>query len=489
MKWKRMTGLILLTVLLAGCGSRPQVDSYPSNALDGTNDTSVTNGNSWDGKSLQYTICSSSGLSSFIVNAKVEGSTEEDYPVYEVLPRTFTNEDLKEYCAGIFDTGSMNVILPYFLAQSDYIESRIRMLTERKDRYTGEGKEVPPYIEEDLKALMERRESNNLNAPYTIPWTNEIAWTSLHDFYQKEKNKDLDCSFCYVEGTINGEYYRLNFTDYTNDIVVNLFRLDKYFDESSDYYNMTDDTHLPFDKTACNYSQEEAVSLSEDYLNQIGLDDYVPIAVYPSCIYGRMDTDGEFLKNMVSGYACYFAREVNGKTRPYCDSIDDSFVMIPHYNNLIALADYEDYNFYYPMEVAEGSGVYRCGYEYLRVSVTNNGIDNLFWNCPADVGEVKTDSAELLSFDEVDLRAREYLQYYTDFVNEITRYKASEIDSVKMGMARVTADDGHYYMVPAWYYYLKSDLVQVEKNIIVCINAIDGTVINVENGGNTIDFD
>ena len=98
------------------------------------------------------------------------------------------------------------------MTQSDYVEKRIKDLTERKDAIETKEEEVPPYIDEELKVLNERSISENLGSNYTIPYNNEIGWINLNDFYENEMNEEIDCHFCYVEGTIDGEYYRADAT-------------------------------------------------------------------------------------------------------------------------------------------------------------------------------------------------------------------------------------------------------------------------------------
>ena len=107
-------------------------------------------------------------------------------------------------------------------------------------------------------------------------------------------------------------------------------------------------------------------------------------------------------------------------------------------------------------------------------------------NNTSDVGELKTDNAQLLSFDQIDTQAQNYLEYFANDIDEFEHYKTTQIDTIELSMARTTDDNGNYYMVPAWYYFLKSGQLQVDKRSAVCINAIDGSIIDIEHGGNTI---
>ena len=489
MKKKKVILIILCLAIFTGCSNVKKIENYPFSDGKSTSSDEGSNSNK-DGDTLDYVVLNSSGTTAFEVKATKVEDKDETYPVYDVDPCKFSDDDLKKYCEKLFDKGSTNVILPIFLTQSDYVEKRIKDLTERKDAIETKEEEVPPYIDEELKVLNERSISENLGSNYTIPYNNEIGWINLNDFYENEMNEEIDCHFCYVEGTIDGEYYRADFLDNMNNTAISIYRQNAYSGEPDSYLTLKDTEHLPYDKNSCTLTEQDATNKSEEFLEKLGINGYEPIAVYPVCIYGEQkDYSGNYLADAQSGYTCYFAREVNGKTRPYNSFVDESTFIKPYANYLLSLSQYHEFGMYSHLEIGENSGVFRLGYEYLRVSITDRGIEECFFNSPSNVGDIKTDKAELLSFDKIDKRAQEYLQYYTNNIDDETHYSIPKIDLVQMGMCRVTDDDKHYYMVPAWYYYLSSDLLQVEKKSAVCINAIDGSIIDVESGGNTIEID
>lgn len=479
----------LFSATLIGCNDVKTVENYP---LDNASETALETADntvSQNGDTINYMIMDNSGTKAYEINAIKSGSEEEAYPVYEVLPHDYTDDDIKKFCLGIFDEGSISVILPSFLTQSDYVENRILTMTKRKEEFESSGQAVPGYIYEDLKDLNERRNSNNLNAVYTLTYTNEMGFIDLHNFFLDELNADVDCRFCFVEGTIDGEYYRVDFINYQNNTMVKIYRLDEFFHEAPLFYTMADDEHYPFDKETFPFTKEEAVSTAQDFLGKMNIAGYSPIAAYPACIYGRSDSYDEIPKekdDIESGYACYFAREVNGKIRPYNSYIENGSFLIPRANNLVSLGYYNDYGVTNALETNEGSGIYRSGYEFICVCLNSQGVISCFWNSPSDVGEIKTDQAQLLTFDQIDTQAQKYLEYYTNNVDEFEHYKTPLINEITLSMARTTDDNGHYYMVPAWYYFLKSDQLQVDKRSAVCINAIDGSIIDIEHGGNTI---
>ncbi len=497
MKMKTIVGIIVLCMMiLTGCNEKPKkIVNYPTGHRETAEETTQDDENSEgiDGKTLNYTIMSNSGAAAYEISATRIGDERTAYPVYKVIPEDYTDEDLKAICTKIFDEGSIYVVIPGFLTQSDYVDNRMQELTKRKERHEANNESVPKYIEQDMKDLEDRRDSINLDATWTIPYQKEIRWIDLSDFFLKEMDTDTECRVCYVEGTIDGEYYRVSFTDYQNNIIFQIFKLDEYYDEPSEFYTLVDTKHLPIDPDVDQITAEDAVAQSESFMDRMGISGYSSIATYPAYFYGRTkengdDPDPDELK---CGYTCYFAREVNGKSRPYNTYIDDDFYFIPHYNNLLAIPNYEQ-NLPWrlgALEIGEKSGDFRLGYEFLRICVTDDGVTQCFWNSPSQVGEIETENAKLLDFQEIDNRARDYLHYYNETIDTTPYMSARKVDRVELGMARVTNNDTTYYMVPAWYYFLASDMVQVDIKDLVCVNAIDGSIINVETGGNVVEFE
>ena len=473
-----------LFVVLYGCRHTKEVSYYPSEEKDASEQADDTGKNT---EKLDYIIYGSDEKSAYEVKARKIGDLDSDYPVYEVLPRDITDEDIKEYVTQIFDAGSANVVLPYFLTQSDYVEQRITMMEARKEQCIAQNEEVLPYIDNDLENLYDRQESPNLNANYTIPYENIPKWIDMHDFYESEMQSDVQCRFCFVEGTIEGVYYRLEFTDYHNSIMIRLMRLQDYFEGSNTIFRMNDEKHLPFNKNNCGITPEEAQSQAEAFLGKWNIQGYAPIAEFPAAVYGELKDGGQYPDNTESGYICYFARQVNGKTRLFTTDIENFDYLIASYDNLLSLPYYEEQDWTTPTEISEGTGIFRLGYEYLCVCVTARGVTDCFWNSPSDVGEIKTEKTEMLAFDKIDSCAQQYLKYKAG-TDDYEYYFIPSIDRIELGMCRVTKDNTHYYMVPAWYYYIHSDQIAVEQITAAIVNAIDGSIIDIKRGGNTITF-
>lgn len=494
---KRKLAILLIGISLfslIGCGKRREVKDYPLDDTSVDSDVTTKEGDTHNGGTdkVVYSVLTKNGGTSFEINATVTGDTTEPYPVYEVLPKKFTDEEIRDLCDKIFDEGSMVPVLPDILTQADYVEDRIKILNSRKEECQAAGEEIKPYIEAELLNMEERRSSSHMGDSYTIPKPQEIGWIDLRPFFNDEFNMDIECRVCYVDGTIDGTYFRACFTDYQNDIMFRIFKLERYLDEPDACYIMRGTEHAVYDVSNVEITEEDAVEQAKQFVADMGLNGYVPIAVFPAGIYGRTNDEGfipyTIPDKMEGGYSCYFAREVNGRTRPFNSQEDNYEFIVPRLGALPALSSYEGEYLFHPLMVEGGRQGYRLGYEYLRVNVKNSGVTDCIWNSPSDVGEIITGRCELISFKQADESMRNYLQYYGDTDKEVALYFSRKIDRIQLGMCRVTNDNYTYYMVPAWYYFCYSDNVMVEENVVACVNAIDGSIINVSTGGNTIEY-
>jgi hypothetical protein len=142
-----------------------------------------------------------------------------------------------------------------------------------------------------------------------------------------------------------------------------------------------------------------------------------------------------------------YRRSVNGATMPYADfmtSVDEAYL-----------------------------------YEHIELAVTDDGVMEMTLYTPSEVEEISTDSAVLLSFDDMNKMAKTYFEneYLVD--NNLEDAEAPmEINVIELGLAQVTGEDGSSYLVPAWYYAYDDSNGIYAKSAVAVFNAIDGSVIN-----------
>ncbi|MCL2672085.1 MAG: DUF6034 family protein [Clostridiales bacterium] len=122
------------------------------------------------------------------------------------------------------------------------------------------------------------------------------------------------------------------------------------------------------------------------------------------------------------------------------------------------------------------------GYEHLQLELTRDGICHVEWFAPLTVHETVIADAKLLPFSEIQAIFEQmvFVKYASSYTEGI------RIDRVELSLQRI-ADQGSYesgLLVPVWNFYEKDRSVFYTNgnHSILCINAIDGTIINPQEG-------
>ena len=143
-------------------------------------------------------------------------------------------------------------------------------------------------------------------------------------------------------------------------------------------------------------------------------------------------------------------------------------------------------------------------YETARLCVNNNGLFNLWWQSPTKTGEIINENASLKSFKEItNIFSTMILAEYEP---KIKMYDHPEIDHVEMkidinkvelGLVRVrtqNADGREGIYTPAWvfsglktqdFFYTSGQTYHDESTrneVLLVINAVDGSIIDLEKG-------
>lgn len=133
-------------------------------------------------------------------------------------------------------------------------------------------------------------------------------------------------------------------------------------------------------------------------------------------------------------------------------------------------------------------------YEQIRFLVTDGGIAEMSWDSPTVTGEVVTENARLLSWQEIREIVETILftiyEPRTEFEDAGRRIGVT-IDDIQLSLLRVRENNaqgrsGLY--VPAWVFYGEEymddfpSVVGVDKHIVLAINAVDGSVIDLAKG-------
>lgn len=133
-------------------------------------------------------------------------------------------------------------------------------------------------------------------------------------------------------------------------------------------------------------------------------------------------------------------------------------------------------------------------YEQIRFLVTDGGIAEMSWDSPTVTGEVVTENARLLSWPEIREIVETILftiyEPRTEFEDAGRRIGVT-IDDIQLSLLRVRENNAQGrsgFYVPAWVFYGKEymddfpSVVGVDKHIVLAINAVDGSVIDLAKG-------
>ncbi len=133
-------------------------------------------------------------------------------------------------------------------------------------------------------------------------------------------------------------------------------------------------------------------------------------------------------------------------------------------------------------------------YEQIRFLVTDGGIAEMSWDSPTVTGEVVTENARLLSWQEIREIVETILftiyEPRTEFEDAGRRIGVT-IDDIQLSLLRVRENNAQGrsgFYVPAWVFYGKEymddfpSVVGVDKHIVLAINAVDGSVIDLAKG-------
>ena len=147
-------------------------------------------------------------------------------------------------------------------------------------------------------------------------------------------------------------------------------------------------------------------------------------------------------------------------------------------------------------DAGNANDVYRpvWNYEQLVILIGRNGISSVSWNSPYAEGDVLTEQTKLLPFSEIQAIAEKMLpivmaaQADGEATDQTEYYY--HIDRVQLGLWRICEynDIEKGLLMPVWgFYALTKETSRFGETVmryspLLLINAIDGTIINSNNG-------
>ncbi len=122
-------------------------------------------------------------------------------------------------------------------------------------------------------------------------------------------------------------------------------------------------------------------------------------------------------------------------------------------------------------------------YEVLEIAVDDGGIRSVEWVGPLKSAEIETDRAALLPFSEIDAIFRKMLPIKYFNINSDIDFSI-RIDRVRLCLWRIIDKDSYTrgILAPVWCFYGSVNSRETERQPLLIINAVDGSVIDPQQG-------
>ncbi len=476
--------LILLCILLCGCTSA-NIDTYPEEVLQ--NSSNTVEDISVSGK-VQREFTDANGNVLFHIDANVKGSTSDCLPVYEVKKRDLSSEELKEICDNIFEEGTVSCILPIDAADRNYLKERLSIIQNRIAEYENDEREVPLGFYDEKEAIEKLLDEYDSNA-YKLKKPYSYEWIDMSEYYMENYGVDEECKFFAVEGIIGDSIWEFVASEVNGNEYIRIYEIRNRF-ESMEYFWYEGDENAPIylGLDEC-VTQDEAKSLAYEFFGKMDVSGYDFNSANLISTEHYYIEDGEkesTLLNVKSkinlGYQVNYSKSYDGNTEFY-DAYSDYFCGT--YTNTCNCPSLNDLpNLFGPNAIQlydndTSVSVYGGCFETMSFAVDEKGVYAAMWSSPMETVEKKADKAVLLEFDKIldcaEIQAASLPKRTYNYVDKITK--------IELRMVRIKEADGNYTVAPAWFFVTKGWNDQVREDTKLCINAVDGSRIDLKNGG------
>lgn len=455
--------VILITVLvLAACGKTEEVTIIPTDmerivelSLDSQSDDSLAE-EAPQAPAVEYTqehytflTTAADGLLTVDVDADVRYPETLQLPVARVSAVGFTQEQASAYFDYFF-AGEQPIVVENNGA-AKVTKQSLRDLIALYEQQIDDGTilQQQQLTEEEAREEIKRLEAQIPDAPDTVPpdvisdgtmlpgvWMNNDEPEELLELNVKTDDKWLD-----IYTPVNADEHAEGHLFYDRR-------------DTDGFYEATMTTLEPNTTIeGMSTTWDEAEALCEDFLSVCGVNDMAVGEAF------QLDENGR------SAYRFNFVRTVAGVT-----------LAVNH-------------------ETTTYKGAKTpWGYEILTITVDDGGICDIGWSSPAETTEIVNPAANAIAFSQAaEIFETMVAENYTQKTERYDGMKWNvtvSVDEIVLSLLRirdVSTDERTGLYVPAWVFYGKTTTNGYpDKNwgpqIVFAINALDGTVIDMEQG-------
>ena len=366
-------------------------------------------------------------------------------PIYQVIRNDFTDAEVERMSKAFFGDSDLYPELTYENMTKDELLQRIADLQKQYENVDPEYKEA---YDQKLGSVISTLQSYVEKAPETI---------ERKPYQQFKLETDEDTSAI-------GEYKSFSAQGRIGDQTAHIsFQVSEGY--TGVYFNMDDpeglanyimSTIVSMEgkeaadmKNTCKYSPEEAVSLTDKVMKQLGLDqDYAYFTVEDAA---RGSRGGGGVKNYV-GYQIVYTRAIDG-----IQETDDI------YNG--TLTETEDMD-----SIPYGT-------EEISFLVMDQGVVQFYWDSPMKLGNKQAEHVTLKEYNEIEeIFKNHVLIRYAGREEEEDFPSVINVSEIRFGYMRVKNKDkqDEFTLVPVWDFI--SDLYG--KTSLITVNAMDGSVLD-----------
>lgn len=432
-----------------------------------------------------FSITGAGGKLEVTANAPIiiPGEDNAKLPIVRVVPGAYFTQEMVSGILG-FLFGDMpiyitepEIILTKSQIEAVIVEEQVRIASGAYDKYPGMADEAKEWIKEYEKMYESAPETNAppILSDGMMTLDSQIgAYTLRVNSFELGTNQHLGIFACTSAG------HKPNDLDAAESILY--YSTAAYKDHGYVAYTMRNakiiekDADIPEEaKAQLGITLEQANEEMQRFFEAAGISDMFCSAAYVLAVEktdGISEATGEIIDY---AYKLFYSRRISGTTILALGNIVHSL---------------HDYNYFWD-------------HERLEVDINEHGILHLNWNPSLDVADIMTEDSLIMSFEEAaEIFEAKALTFFEARATEYSSQNMNvDIDRVQLGLLRIKEQNtkgksGLY--VPVWAFYGNvytfSEYYEGHTRvngvydwpqgpyIVLAVNAVDGSIINVELG-------
>ncbi|MBQ9934638.1 MAG: hypothetical protein IJO70_02225 [Lachnospiraceae bacterium] len=459
---KRLLLCIIMVILcLSGCDNKEgkEIDEKLS-SLD-SSESIVGEENNKDDEiysmpeSVSYELSSKLNSGKFIkVDAKVSATQTDDISVYSLSYTPMDDAYIKGYADKLFDNGEYSVVKPYEISSLEQLNEERNHYMDIWSYYGGvDGEGVKQHygvyssisIGPEHNITMIDQQVSEFQESNVVEYKeNQILYEESYEDFDEAGNiaGEVIAKKGKLRGTVDGDEWELRAygTNENNKHDYDVMIMHKIYTDTEviQCIGVNDFATSCYGNNLLDIDTARADV--EEFLKKLGFDKIDNISTFQ--LVTKMGD-----KEVNDGYRFIFA--------PRYDSLPLAFL------NSSYVIDTPTYAKVYGIEQA-------CFQEYIHVNITSEGILEVSFYKGYDEPVELTDDAELLSFEDVDIIAKKYIEESYPFVLTIS--------NIELEYVITYYGEEDYALVPVWLYSTEIDVGGWDSSCFG-INALDGSVI------------